>query len=133
LQLGHPVIARQPESPPSDVWTEHFLGGPNGILAVLLTLGAPTMLLAGLGLALAHLTADVRVGYLAIFALWMFNRAAGITLDAHPLLHYIYLFARSEGTGNWIIPKQVQLALGAGFLALGWLLLYRPEHLLHES
>ena len=72
-------------------WPSDFLGGPNGIPAILLTLMAPTLLLAGVGTSLAHWIADARVGNLVIFALWMFNRAASITLAKHPLLRYILL------------------------------------------
>lgn len=116
-----------------NVWSPDLLGGPNGILAVLLTLGAPTFFLAGIGTAMAHLTADARVGYLAVFAVWMFNRAVGLTLDAHPLFRYIYLFTRSGGSGDWLMPKVVQLALGIGLFFVSWLLLHRLEHFLRES
>ena len=114
------------------VWPAEYLGGPNGALAILLTVGAPTLLLGGIGTTMAHVAADARVGYLTTFALWMFNRAAGITLDTHPTLHHIYLFVRSSGTGDWLTPKLAQLALGIGFLILSWLLLYKPERFLQE-
>lgn len=113
-------------------WPAQILKDPNGTIAVLLTLFAPLSFLAGLGVFLAHLFADVRVGNLVVFALWMFNRAAGLTLDAHPIFQYIYLFARSEGTNDWFVPKLVQLALGVGFFLLSGLVLTRPERLLHE-
>lgn len=115
------------------VWPAHLSGGPNGIIAVLLTLSAPTFLLAGIGSALAHLTADVRTGYLAIFAMWMLNRAIGVTLDTHPLLHNFYLFVRSSGTGDWLLPKLIQLSAGIGFFILAWLLIHKPERLLQAS
>ncbi len=50
--------------------------GPNGIIAVLYTLGAPVLFLCGIGTVSAHLTCDARVGYLTAFAFWMFNRLA---------------------------------------------------------
>lgn len=115
------------------VWPVRLAGGPNGIIAVLLTLLAPTFLLAGIGAALAHLTADARVGYLAIFAVWFLNRVAGVVLDTHPLLHNFYLFVRSSGTGDWLLPKLTQLSSGIGLLLLAWLLLRKPERLLRAS
>lgn len=114
------------------VWPADLLGGPDGIPAVLLTLGAPIFLLAGIGTAIAHLAADTRVGYLAIFAVWLFNRAAGLTLDTHPLFRYVYLFTRSGGTGDWLMAKLAQLVLGTGLLFLSWLLLHKLEPLLRE-
>lgn len=114
------------------IWPAESLGGPNGVIAILLTLGAPTLLLAGIGTTFGHLTADARVGYLAIFALWMFNRAAGITLDAHALFRNIYLFVRSGGESDWLAPKLVQLILGIVFLAFNWLIVNKPERLLRE-
>lgn len=115
------------------VWPARLAGGPNGIVAIMLTLSAPTFLLAGIGAALAHLTADARVGYLAIFAVWMLNRAIGETLDTQPLLHNFYLFVRSSGTGDWLLPKLIQLSSGFGLLILAWLLLHKPERLLRAS
>jgi len=115
------------------VWHANFMGGPNGVLAILLTLLAPTCLLGGFGAMLAHLTADTRNGYLAIFAVWMFNRAAGMTLDTHPLLHNFYLFVRFYGTGDWFLPKLTQLSAGAGFFLLAWLLIHKSERLLRAS
>ncbi len=114
------------------VWPADFLGGPDGVSAVLFTIGAPTLFLAGIGTALAHLTADARVGYLAVFAVWMISRVAGLTLDKHPLFRYIYLFTRSGGTGDWFGPKIVQMALGMSLLFVSGLLLRRLEHFLRE-
>jgi len=116
-----------------DVWPSDLLGGPHGFPAVWLTLLAPTLFLAGIGTALAHLTADVRVGYLAIFSVWMLNRIADVPLDKHPLLRYIFLFVRSGVRGEWLMPKLVQLALGIGLFLLSGLLLYRLEHFLREA
>lgn len=115
------------------VWPAQLAGGPDGIIAILLTLSAPTILLAGIGTTLAHLTADARAGYLAIFAMWMLNRAIGVTLDTHPLLHNFYLFVRSSGTGDWLLPKLIQLSAGIGFLVLAWLLIHKSERLLRAS
>ncbi|MCS6911408.1 MAG: hypothetical protein NZM11_12705, partial [Anaerolineales bacterium] len=77
--------------------------------------------------------ADARAGYLAIFAMWMLNRAIGVTLDTHPLLHNFYLFVRSSGTGDWLLPKLIQLSAGIGFLVLAWLLIHKSERLLRAS
>lgn len=116
------------------VWPTGFLGGPYGLLAMLLSHGAPVLFLAGLGLASAHLAADARVGYVVMFSVWMFNRAAGRTLSAHPLWRYVYLFVRfEEGGGLWLVPKLVQLVLGIGLLVLSWLLLFRLEHFLRKG
>jgi len=117
-----------------EVWPTGFLGGPYGLPAMLLSHGAPVLFLAGLGLASAHLAADARVGYVVMFSVWMFNRAAGRTLSAHPLWRYVYLFVRfEEGGGLWLAPKLVQLALGIGLLVLSWLLLFRLEHFLRKG
>lgn len=115
------------------VWPASLAGGPHGIVAVMLTLGAPTALLGGVGVALAHATADVRTGYLAIFAVWMLNRATGVTLDTHPLLRSFFLFVRSGGDGDWLMPKLIQLGIGIGLFVLAWFLVHRPERLLRAS
>ncbi|MDW8213053.1 MAG: hypothetical protein RMJ55_05830 [Roseiflexaceae bacterium] len=115
------------------VWPASRAGGPHGILAVVLTLGAPTALLGGIGVALAHATADARTGYLAIFVVWMLNRTTGVTLDEHPLLRSIFLFVRSGGTGDWLTPKLIQLGIGIGLFVLAWFLTHRSERLLRAS
>lgn len=115
------------------VWPANLMGGPDGIVAILLTLLAPTFLLGGSGTMLAHLTADTRSGYLAIFTVWMLNRTINVTLNAHPLLHNFYLFVRFEGTGDWLLPKLTQLSTGVGFFVLAWLLIHKLERLLRAS
>lgn len=114
------------------VWPISLAGGPNGIVAILLTILAPTFFLAGIGCVSAHWTTDARVGYLVIFVLWVLNRSFGFTLDTHPLWHSFYLFVRSTGTGDWLLPKLTQLSSGFGLLILAWLLLYKQERLLRE-
>lgn len=114
------------------VWPATLWGGPNGLASVLLTLAGPVALLAGTATILAHLTADVRVGYLVIFALWMFNRAAGTTLDSHPILHNLYLFVRSGGNSEWLTPKLIQLTIGTAGFVLTLPLIKTPERILRR-
>lgn len=139
LHLSPPIPADWIYSPDStlgrdlDVWPANFMGGPDGAAAILLTLLAPTFLLGGFGTLLGHLAADARAGYLAIFAVWMLNRSINETLKAHPLLHNFYLFVRSDGTGDWLLPKIAQLSAGVIFFVLAWLLLHKLERLLRAS
>jgi len=114
------------------IWPSDILGGPNGVFAVMLTVGAPALLLSGWGTFFAHLSADVRVGYLMSFVLWMLNRIAGLTLDQHAYLHYVYLFVRSGGIGNWVIPKLLQIILASSLFFLSSLILVKIEWLLRE-
>ena len=113
-------------------WIEYFPGSANDVPAILLTFGSPILLLAGIGTALAHLTADIRIGNFTVFSFWFLNRSIGLTLDAHPLFQYVYLFARSVGSNDWVTPKIFQLFLGIAFLALSWSLLQKPERLLRD-
>jgi len=115
------------------VWPADLFGGPNGILAVILTVAAPVLLLGGWGTLFAHLAADVRVGYLMSFALWMVNRTAGLTLDRHVYLRYVYLFVRSAGAGDWLMPKLLQVVLGFGLFFLSGLILHKVERLLRKT
>ncbi|MEK6752989.1 MAG: hypothetical protein AABZ00_12085 [Chloroflexota bacterium] len=113
-------------------WADYFPGDPNDIPAILLTFGSPILLLAGIGTALAHLTADVHIGNFTVFCFWFLNRSIGLTLDAHPLFQHVYLFARSVGSNDWVTPKIFQLFLGIAFLTLNWLLLQKSDHLLRD-
>ncbi|MBI5824316.1 MAG: hypothetical protein HZB18_09835 [Chloroflexi bacterium] len=116
----------------SNHWAEYFPGDSNDVPAILLTFGPPILLLAGIGTTLAHITADIRTGNFVVFCIWFLNRSIGLTLDSHPLFQYVYFFARSVGTNEWIAPKIFQLFLGIAFLAWSWLLLHKPERLLRN-
>lgn len=104
----------------------------NAFANVFFTLGAPTLFLAGIGTLAGHISADSRVGYMLQFALWMYNRAAGLTINAHPFWRMFFLFPRSRESGDWIGPKVFQLILGLIFLTVSWNLAKNPEQFLKK-
>ncbi len=111
-------------------WLVDQVGGPNGLVAVLMTLAAPALFLGALGTCVAHGLGDVRAGYLTIFALWMLSRLAGLQLDASATWWFLHLTARSAGSGDWMLTKFTQLGLAAVGFGLATWLLVRPERLL---
>jgi hypothetical protein len=105
------------------LWEGLGLGDPNSWWSALFTVGAPTLILAGVGVAFAHLTGDARLGYLALFTYWAISRF-NYEMLLDPVQRNFYLFVRQallaydSADLDWVTPKLIQMTLGLGLLAI---------------
>jgi hypothetical protein len=131
----------------SDLWEDFAerdsvwptaLGGPHSVGAVMYTLIPPMVMLAGIGLAVGHITANSQVAYMVIFVVWMISQTATNMVE-HPILRNFYLFARSilwinpDGQHNWVSIKFFQFFFGMACFAISHIALSRTERFLKEG
>ncbi|NKQ35884.1 MAG: hypothetical protein HF973_09750 [Chloroflexi bacterium] len=109
-------------------WARQWLYPNSSCLVKLFILVTPVIFLGGIGSFFAHWALDARAGYLIIFVIWLFTRAAE-ALESYPVLRLINVSVYVYGRGDWVTPKIVQLCTGIFLFALSARLLRRNENL----